>query len=522
MNKYPVIQNKLSVNFINLLRKFQCFDGDIDYFSKVKMPERSEEVESASETDACRPPQCVLKDTHSDSQGLRLRLSRSGKMTFVVHGRIAKAGSSAQYFTIGNAREMYLHSARKMAGAFRTFMSEGKDPVSEHRKQKAIFTLEQFHREYLEAKGVKSVERLSGLKPETILEYKKNFNRLSSKFISRDALRISRDDVKNEHLRISKTSSPFMADKTMHYVAAIFRRARKRHIDESENVEIIRHNPVDILTLDRSWFVNNGQSRRIRACIDSDDVGKVLDGIDKLESYCDGIKHKRTISQRAIVASHYFKFLMFTGWRPEEVCAIEWDQVSEDFKDVTWNDEQAAKKLKGAESQYRAPLNSVASDILRSIKNKVDSSKWVFPANNMTSAISQNPTDYIDALEKIIGNGTRYTCGIYRKTFQTYAEVLSINPSTIKRLVFHTQAHYDVQSGYIALNRENLRRKSEKIADYILKLAGRKSDAQAEDISINGDIMQKAYERALLTDTSIEEVINEWISIGLKFQLMKF
>ena len=208
---------------------------------------------------------------------------------------------------------------------------------------------------------------------------------------------------------------------------------------------------------------------------------------------------------------------MFTGWRPEEACKLNWRQVSKDFKDVTWDDSEAAANLKGAKKQYRFPLNTEATKVLQSIKSYNFDSEYVFPANNLTSHVKQNPTQYVDIVQQEVGNGKRYTLGIYRKTFQTYAHKVGIDDITIKRLVFHTQKFYDVQSGYIKAHRETLREKSQKIADYILELAKRIDAEKIGKIEIKENLHNAMRELAKKNKVTEKEMIERVIETGIKF-----
>lgn len=493
MNKYPVIPHNLSISFLDKLKRINTFDGEND-----------------------APDQCIYKDTNSNSSGLMLRLSRSGKMTFVVHGRIAKKGSSAQYFTIGNARNIYLHNARDLAKQFRTWMSEGLHPSEEHKRSTKKYTLQLIFNDYLEAKGIKTIKNRKGLREDTIKEYTKHFNKLNKKFINKDAETINHDDIIKEHNRIAKESTPFMSDKAMQLLLALFNFARPKYIS-ADNSEIFKSNPVEIMNIENRW---KAKSKRTRSCIDTTDLPALLNALEELEFYKDGVKFKHVVTPAAVVVSHFFRLMLFTGWRPEEVCKIKWEQVSNDMKHVTWNDSEAVEMLKNAEEQYMSPINSEATKVLKSMRNYHFNSEWVFPANNLTSHTLQNPSLYIDKLSEIMGSEKRFTGGIYRKTFQTYAEECGVLGSTIKRLVFHTQRHFDVQSGYIASNREHLRRQSQKVADFILHHAGRSAEAQAELVQIDSHIIANANRVASEKDIDKSEVIKKWIELGMKLDLI--
>jgi len=263
--------------------------------------------------------------------------------------------------------------------------------------------------------------------------------------------------------------------------------------------------------------VNGGRSRRVRTCIDTQNLNSLINAIDEMEyendhrySVSDLVQGKQSFS--AIIASHLFKFLLFTGWRPEETVQIEWSQVSDDCKDITWNDEKAVEKLKYAEEKYRFPLNCYATEVLLNLKKYNFESKWVFPNKTLSHHFKQNPTAYINLLEK--KTAQRYSLGIYRKTFQTYAEHLGFLSSTIKRLVFHTQSHYDIQSGYIALNRETLRNRSQQVADYIMKEAGLMSEETYSEKQLSESQTSDIFEAAENFNVKPEQLIPQLIKLA--------
>ena len=113
-----------------------------------------------------------------------------------MHGSIAKKDQKAQYYTVGNASEVSLEDARRIAVKFKGYMADGKKPSLEHKKDTKKFTLQLFFDEYLSARGVKSTSNRNGLQQDTINKYLKHFNRLTDKFKTRDALKITRGDIK--------------------------------------------------------------------------------------------------------------------------------------------------------------------------------------------------------------------------------------------------------------------------------------------------------------------------------------
>jgi hypothetical protein len=523
----PVVKNahtphNFSINFISDFGKQRKKRAKL--LEEIK--EKEELKKAGKDVEIPEPPEVlptrIYKDTAHDANGLMLRVSPQLKLTYVVHGRIKAEGKAAQFFSIGSG-DMMLSIARRQAAKFKSWMAEGLHPIEAQNRQERTFTLQDFLESYLDTRGVKSSANPKGLQQDTIDEYKKQFARLNKKFQIRNALKITREDVKKEHNDVARRHTDFMSDKTFQLVGALYRNAIKIFRDDVGDEQIVRSNPVEVLNDTKAWKVNGGQSRRNSACIDTDHMPDVYQAIEDMKDYRDGIKYIYKQTPSVVVAAHFFRFMLFTGWRPEEACKMTWTQVADDFKDVTWDDSEAAANLKGAEEQYRAPLNSEAQATLRSIRAYNFSSNWVFPNMSATNHFRNNPTIYVDLLQKLSNTGKRYSAGIFRKTFQTYAEHINVHPVTIKRLVFHTQKHYDTQGGYIFANRENLRRQSQRVCDFILLHANKTSLAKSQQVQIDITFVEAA--RSLANDESsnyelVSEVIEHWIELGMKLDQM--
>jgi hypothetical protein len=524
VGKNAHIPHNFSVNFISDFVKQRKKRAKL--LEEIK--EKEELRKAGKDVEIPDPPEVlptrIYKDTSHEANGLMLRVSPQLKLTYVVHGRIKAEGKAAQFFTIGNG-DMMLSIARRQAAKFKSWMAQGLHPTEAQNRKERTFTLRELFEKYLETKGVKSAAKTKGLQQDTIDEYKKQFNRLSHRFQTRNALKITKDDVIKEHNWVAEEHTDFMSDKTFQLVGAIFRNAMKIYSGNSGHDQVVQFNPVKVLNDTDAWKVNGGQSRRRAVCIDTEHMPDVYRAIEEMKDYKDGIKyiHKQTPS--AVVAAHFFRFMLFTGWRPEEACKMTWSQVADDFKDVTWNDSEAAATLKGGEEQYRAPLNTEAQATLKSLKEYNYGTDWVFPNMTQTNHFGQNPTLYVDLLTKLANTGERYTAGIFRKTFQTYAEHINVHPVTIKRLVFHTQKYYNTQGGYIFANRENLRRQSQRVCDFILLHSKKANLAKSQQVQVDIKYVEAAL--AVVNDESqkyelVSEVLEHWIKTGMAIDQFKF
>ena len=195
------------------------------------------------------------------------------------------------------------------------------------------------------------------IKDKTEKSYRYRIGKLSPKITEMRIEQLTYNQLLLEHKRIGAKIG-YIADQAIKLVGILIKFAQNNYFDPITKDPIVKNNPVSLFCVNSDWFVNGGKSRRKRECIDTSHLPMLLNAIDALKDYKDGVKHKHTTSQNAVMASHFFKFLLFTGWRPEEVVKIKWEQVSETLDDVTWDDKKAAASLKNAVEQYRVPLNT--------------------------------------------------------------------------------------------------------------------------------------------------------------------
>ncbi len=138
---YESKQHKFSMTWIKELRKYDKFDG----------------VNG-------NPTPAVIKDLHNASAGLFLRLSSGGKMTFFVRGVINDRDPhrTQSTWSVGNAREMYLLSARNIAQEYKNYLAKGLDPIKAKLKDEEKTTIDSILTDYLNARK---------LKPQTAADY---------------------------------------------------------------------------------------------------------------------------------------------------------------------------------------------------------------------------------------------------------------------------------------------------------------------------------------------------------------
>lgn len=456
----------------------------------------------------------TFKDTNKKANGLMLRVSPKGKGAYFVEGRIKGGNGSVLRPPVGDPSKMHLYIARNIASEFHDLMEQGKDPRLAYYAQNLSATIKSVHIDYVSQRDLKesSLKSVNGF-----------LSAMSDSFKEKNILDIRQDDIIKEHQSIKRRHTGKVADKVMRHVDALFRMAAAVYLDEDE-MPIVQRNPVDVLKIQKMWFFNNGYTGRKAETIDTIHLPDLLSAIDQMKSFRGTKKFVYKENQSMFVAACFFELLLFTGWRPGDSASIEWHQVSEDCKEITWTDEEAAEKLKNAEGMYKAPLNRQAQNVLLELKARNFECKYVFPNASLSNHLKANPTDYNDKLTQLADTGQRYTAGIFRKAYQTFAEYVGVNSVTIKRLVFHTQNHYTVQGGYIFPERENLRKKSQRVADFILYHGDRANELKTLGVQINSKLIMYAQEELSRDDCkfdTVEDIIDHWCLQGRVFEEMK-
>lgn len=456
----------------------------------------------------------LFKDTHKKANGLMLRVSPKGKGAYFIEGRIKGSNGSVLRPSVGDPSKMHLYEARNIASEFHNIMELGKDPRVAYYSQNLSASLESVHNDYISQRDLKdsSLKSVNGF-----------LKAMSPKFKTRNILSIRQDDIIKEHESIKVRHTGKVADKVMRHVDALYRMAAAVYLDEDE-MPIVQRNPVDVLRTQKKWFFNNGYTGRKAETIDTVHLPSILSAIAQMKAYRGINKFVHKENQSMFVAACFFELLLFTGWRPSDAVSIEWHQVSDDCKEVSWSDEEAAEKLKNAEGMYKAPLNRQAQNVLLELKARKFDCKYVFPNASLSNHLKANPTDYNNKLTELADTGQRYTAGIFRKAYQTFAEYVGVNSVTIKRLVFHTQKHYTVQGGYIFPERENLRKKSQRVADFILLHGERTNELMTREVQIDSKLFLYAQEELSKNDSQFdtaEDILEHWCKQGRVFEEMK-
>lgn len=407
------------------------------------------------------------KDTfHWDAElkGFGLRVTPTGKATFVVQGRVDGTAKEAR-ITIGTAKVFGVDAARDVAREHLRSMRMGVDPRDIKRADNAAkITLRQVADLYLARPGM--------LKPTTKAEMDRHVERVFSAWKDKPIANITPAECRKRFEEMS--TKGLRGDRAAPTQAAIAMRTLRTLINFAisefkrlDGKPLIEQNPVGILR--RELKTSAPRTRQI----DRRTVGVVWNMLETRRATA------RDVDSRTAV--DLVRFLLLTGARRNEGAMLTWDRVNIDDHDPTncwWHLPDPKNR-----NPIWLPLSSQATDILRARKpahDAVATSRYVFPSRSKVGYI----TDTRAPLERIsatIGM-ERLSAHDLRRTFVTLGvKACRLDVAKLELLTNHvpqgiTARHYletsDLRDYYYEV---------QTIADYIRAEAERAATQPSMD-----------------------------------------
>ena len=390
--------------------------------------------------DALPTPNKGCMDMYYDSKviGLSIRITSTGVKSFRVRKRIDKKYVPK---TLGRFPDMTIKQARVEAIKTLSQFSSGIDPNKESRNKKIKgITLREVMDDYAHHKK-------NLIKDKTIRDYQIIFNGYLSEWKDKELNSIKRSMVEKKHRAIG-TTSIYRANATMRLLRALFNFANGEY-EDSDGEPIIQHNPVVKISLKKAWFREKVRTNIIHP----NELKNWFDAVTSLPFHTANITHKNTSE----TVRDYLIVMLFTGLRPGEAINLKWGDI--DFINNLLHIEDTKNH-----EEHTLPLTSYLMSILRRRKDESTGSV-VFPGYNPNKSLVNSNKQ----VKKVIkSSGVKFLLHDLRRTFATYADSLSIQHSTIKRLLNHKEK--DVTSiHYIQPSIETLRKPMQQINDYILE-----------------------------------------------------
>ena len=332
-------------------------------------------------------------------------------------------------------------------------INKGKNPNdSEREARKLDITLEEVFRAYLRDRGTQ-------LSANTVSNYNGVMSKHLKDWQKRQLLSINREQVAKKHAKISETSQS-AANKSMRVLRAVFNYANGAY-EDAEGRTLFPDNPVQRLTHSRTW---NREKRR-------DNIIRRTDLEDWFKAVI-ALSDSDDAFQR--VVGDYLQFVLLTGLRRREATSLKVSDV--DFKE---------KSFTIYVTKNHQPLSLPMSDHTNKLlarRCEETTTEFIFHSSGDSGRLN-DPRRLIVGVKK--SSEINFTIHDLRRTFITLAESLDISAYALKRLVNHSLGG-DVTAGYIRMDVERLRKPTQDIADYILKLAKVKKSADVITINNSG------------------------------------
>jgi integrase len=333
----------------------------------------------------------------SEIRGFGLRVTPTGKVSFIVQGRVGGSGKEAR-LTIGTYGVFTPDQARDVAREHLRSMRLGVDPRDVRRQDEAAkVTLREVADAYFARPGM--------LKESTKTEMERHVAKVFQHWCGKPIASITSADCRKRYEELAAKGlrgtgpAPTQAIIAMVTLRTLINFAMNE-FKQLNGKPIIEHNPVAILK--RDLRPSPPRTRHI----DRRSIGK----------FWNLLTQARTTAKNrdALAGIDLVRFLMLTGARRNEGAALTWDRVSIDDNDPTncwWHIPDPKNR-----NPVWLPLSSQAVAVIRS-RSSVKDNPYVFASRSRAGHILDTRAP-LEQLSKKIGMA-RLSAHDLRRTFVT-------------------------------------------------------------------------------------------------------
>src|SRR5262249_50601500 len=286
------------------------------------------------------PQQGKAITVDADVPGFGARVTANAHRSFILR-YTTRAGRERTY-TIGDASVWRTTDARDKARELRREIEDGGDPLGDIEDERAAPTM-------LDLIERLRVEHLPKKRPRTASEYRYLLQLHIEPHFGRHTkvADVRFEDIDALHRKITKSGSPYAANRTIALLSKMFALAIKWRMHET--------NPVKGIERNREYHR--------RRYLSSDELVRLTKALAK---------------HRDKGAADATRLLLLTGARRGEVLGMRW----EDVEDGTWSKPASSTKQK---EPHEVPLSAPAQQLLADIrKRQRPRTDFVFPSHGAT------------------------------------------------------------------------------------------------------------------------------------------
>lgn len=377
----------------------------------------------------------------TDTKGFGVRVTPTGKLTFIVQGRIEGSSAPAARITIGAYGVFTVDQAREAAREQLRAMRLGVDPRAARKAEEAArVSLQQVCDAYISRPGK--------LKPSSCKAIERHVRTTFEAWKDKPIASITEDMCKKRYremltkgLRGNK-GAPGQANQAFSVLGALLAYAGRQY-RRADGTPLCSREPVDALKDDRVRL-----KPRTSRILDHK-LGAVWLALGqwRAEAY-----NRDTMSSIDLV-----RLLLLTGLRISEASSLKWDQVELDDAYFHLPNPKNSNPVS-------MPLAVQAVDMLRA-RPRIDGNPYVFPSWGAAGHI-KDPRDIMKKLSAVAG--TKITPHDLRRTFTNIAlRQCRIEKFRTDLLTNHITRDVTAEHYFDTTNLQWLAPEAQKIADWL-------------------------------------------------------
>lgn len=373
-------------------------------------------------------------------RGFGLKVSPSGRVSFIAEGRIRTTSSSrTRRFTLGTYPALTVARARELATERLSLMQQGIDPVEAQREAQ--------EQEVARSQSLQDIFlaflRAREHAPKTKADYVNTVKLVFRDWLDQPIRSVSRTAVQDRFLEIKENRGEAQASKAMRILSAVMNYAKA---EEVGGERLIAENPCDILKERR--IVRRLPQRD--GYLTDEEIYELIHFRDNIMDWPDGRRHG--VTKQGI---NYIMLLMMTGLRRSEAFGIIWADVDFEKKLFTVRDTKNG-------TDHVIPMSTSVEWTLKQQKEFVgEETPWVFPAARGDGHMTE-PKSQLARVKD--ATGLDFTLHDLRRTFATHAQALGMDYELIRRALNHKSGG-GITSQYIITQVETLRPVFQAVAD---------------------------------------------------------